>query len=139
LQISPGVVQRRHHPPCPPKLLALSCLGLALSEKQIPQIVENLESGYELKEALEPVAVRVKQEEAPRTASAPDQQSGARRMGLSYRPKNPPASGPTEPSGNPRRGSGDKYLPEFFQWNVSRNHRHIRRRAVNHQVRQEFW
>jgi hypothetical protein len=39
----------------------LSCFGLALREKQIPQIVENHESGYEPKEALEPVAVRVKQ------------------------------------------------------------------------------
>ncbi len=43
------------------KPLPLSCLGLALSEKQIPQIVESLESGYELKEALETIAVRVKQ------------------------------------------------------------------------------
>jgi hypothetical protein len=36
-------------------------LGLALSGKQIPQIVENIESGNKAKEALEPVALSVKQ------------------------------------------------------------------------------
>ena len=39
------------------KPLALRRLGLALSEKQIPQVVENLRSGCEPKEALERVAV----------------------------------------------------------------------------------
>jgi len=34
---------------------------LALSEKQIPQVVENLESGGKPKEALERAALRVKQ------------------------------------------------------------------------------
>ncbi len=43
------------------KPLALRGLGLPLSEKQIPQVVENLESGDESKEALETVALRVKQ------------------------------------------------------------------------------
>jgi hypothetical protein len=51
----------RHRDKTVAKPLALSCFGLALREKQIPQIVENHESGYEPKEALEPVAVRVKQ------------------------------------------------------------------------------
>jgi len=35
------------------KLLLLKRLGLLLSEKQIPQVVENLESGGKPKEALE--------------------------------------------------------------------------------------
>jgi hypothetical protein len=35
------------------KPLALSRLGLPLSEKQIPQVIENLESGGKPKEALE--------------------------------------------------------------------------------------
>jgi hypothetical protein len=35
------------------KPLALSLLGLPLSEKQIPQVVENLESGGKSIEALE--------------------------------------------------------------------------------------
>ena len=39
----------------------LSCLGLLLSEKQIPQVVENLESGDKSREALETVTLRVKQ------------------------------------------------------------------------------
>ena len=43
------------------KPLTLSRLGLALSEKQIPQAVEKLESGGKPKEALETVALRVKQ------------------------------------------------------------------------------
>jgi hypothetical protein len=43
------------------KPLALSCLGLALSEKQIPQVVENLESGGKPIEALERVAMRPRQ------------------------------------------------------------------------------
>jgi hypothetical protein len=34
---------------------------LPLSEKQIPQVIENLESGGKSKEALEPVWLRVKQ------------------------------------------------------------------------------
>jgi hypothetical protein len=43
------------------KPLALSGLGLALSEKQIPQVVENLESGGKSIEALERVATRPRQ------------------------------------------------------------------------------
>jgi hypothetical protein len=39
----------------------LSRLGLPLSEKQIPQVVENLESGGKPKEALERVAMRPRQ------------------------------------------------------------------------------
>jgi hypothetical protein len=35
------------------KLFALGCLGLLMSEKQIPQVVENLESGNRSKEPLE--------------------------------------------------------------------------------------
>jgi hypothetical protein len=42
------------------KLFVVEPLGLGLSEKQIPQIVETLRSG-EFKEALEAVALRVKQ------------------------------------------------------------------------------
>jgi hypothetical protein len=41
--------------------LELNRLELPSSEKQIPQVVENLQSGVEPKEALEPVALRVKQ------------------------------------------------------------------------------
>jgi hypothetical protein len=43
------------------KPLALSRLGLPLSEKQIPQVVENLESGDKSREALETVALLVRQ------------------------------------------------------------------------------
>jgi hypothetical protein len=43
------------------KSFALSDLGLLLSEKQIPQVVENLESGDESGEALETVALLVRQ------------------------------------------------------------------------------
>ena len=43
------------------KPLLLSRLGLPLSEKQIPQVVENLESGGKPKEALERVAMRPRQ------------------------------------------------------------------------------
>jgi hypothetical protein len=43
------------------KHFALSCLGLPLSEKQIPQIVENLESGNESVETWERVSVLVRQ------------------------------------------------------------------------------
>ena len=43
------------------KPLPLSLLGLPLSEKQIPQVVENLESGGKPKEALERVAMRPRQ------------------------------------------------------------------------------
>jgi hypothetical protein len=39
----------------------IKLFGLALSEKQNPQIVEKPESGYESKEALERVAVLVRQ------------------------------------------------------------------------------
>ena len=40
---------------------SLSLLGLALSEKQIPQVIENLESGGEPKEALERAELRPRQ------------------------------------------------------------------------------
>jgi hypothetical protein len=65
------------------KPLALSTLGLPLSEKQIPQIVENLESGGKPKEALETVAMRPRQVRY-QAALRPDMQSfyntsGARR------------------------------------------------------------
>ena len=43
------------------KPVALSGLGLLLSEKQIPQVVENLESGDESGESLETVALLVRQ------------------------------------------------------------------------------
>ena len=43
------------------KPLALTRLGLPLSEKQIPQVVENLESGDKSREALETGTLRVKQ------------------------------------------------------------------------------
>jgi hypothetical protein len=43
------------------KLGLLSSLGLALSEKQIPQVVENLESGDKRKEALERTVMRPRQ------------------------------------------------------------------------------
>jgi hypothetical protein len=43
------------------KPFALSGLGLLLSEKQIPQVVENLESGDKSGEALETVALLVRQ------------------------------------------------------------------------------
>jgi hypothetical protein len=42
-----------------PSLLRL--LGLLLSEKQIPQVVENLESGDQSKEGLETAALRPRQ------------------------------------------------------------------------------
>jgi hypothetical protein len=48
----------RHRGKTVTKPLALSALGLALSEKQIPQVVENLESGGKSIEALERVAMR---------------------------------------------------------------------------------
>ena len=41
--------------------LVLKWLGLALSEKQIPQVVENLESGGKPKEGLETAALRPRQ------------------------------------------------------------------------------
>ena len=43
------------------KSFALSGLGLLLSEKQIPQVVENLESGCKPKEALERTIMRPRQ------------------------------------------------------------------------------
>jgi hypothetical protein len=43
------------------KPLSLNRLGLPLSEKQIPQVVEKHESREKPKEALERAAVRVKQ------------------------------------------------------------------------------
>jgi hypothetical protein len=43
------------------KPIILRALGKALSEKQIPQVVENPESGGKSREALETVALRVKQ------------------------------------------------------------------------------
>jgi hypothetical protein len=43
------------------KLRALELLGLALSEKQIPHIVENTKKCGELKEPLEPDGMRPRQ------------------------------------------------------------------------------
>jgi len=43
------------------KPLALRRLGLPLSEKQIPQVVENPESGGKSKKALETAALRPRQ------------------------------------------------------------------------------
>jgi hypothetical protein len=43
------------------KPLGLKGLGLPLSEKQIPQVVENLNSGRKPREALETAAVLVRQ------------------------------------------------------------------------------
>ena len=43
------------------KLVALKPLGLALSEKQVPQIVENTKKRGELKEPLEPDGMRPRQ------------------------------------------------------------------------------
>jgi hypothetical protein len=43
------------------KPLALSPLGLPLSEKQIPQVVENIESGWKSRQALERADVRPRQ------------------------------------------------------------------------------
>jgi hypothetical protein len=40
-----------------PKPYLFSALGIALSEKQIPQVVENIENSCERMEALERVAV----------------------------------------------------------------------------------
>ena len=40
-----------------PKLYCVEALGLALSEKQIPQFVEKNESGWQRMELLEPVCV----------------------------------------------------------------------------------
>jgi len=43
------------------KPLVLSLLGLPLSEKQIPQVIEKHENGEKSKEASERAVVRVKQ------------------------------------------------------------------------------
>jgi len=43
------------------KLDRLIALGLPLSEKQIPQVIENLESGDKPKEALERTVMRPRQ------------------------------------------------------------------------------
>jgi uncharacterized protein (DUF1778 family) len=43
------------------QLISLSRLGLLLSEKQISQVVENLENGDEPREALETAALRPRQ------------------------------------------------------------------------------
>ncbi len=43
------------------KPLALRRLGLPLSKKQIPQVVETFESGSKPKEALETTALRLRQ------------------------------------------------------------------------------
>jgi hypothetical protein len=42
------------------KPIILRALGKASSEKQIPQVVENPESGYQSREVLETVGLRVK-------------------------------------------------------------------------------
>jgi hypothetical protein len=43
------------------KLVRLIALGLPLSEKQIPEVIENLESGDKPKEALERAVMRPRQ------------------------------------------------------------------------------
>lgn len=48
------------------KLFALTRLGLLLSEKQIPQVVENLGRGNESKEPLEWMSLLVRQARMPR-------------------------------------------------------------------------
>jgi hypothetical protein len=53
------------------KPLLLSRLGLPLSEKQIPQVVENLESGGKPKETLERVAMRPRQVRPPPPVTIP--------------------------------------------------------------------
>jgi hypothetical protein len=58
---STGVCHGPHRGKTVTKSLALSLLGLPLSEKQIPQVIEKYESGEKPKEALERAAVRVKQ------------------------------------------------------------------------------
>src|ERR1700686_3132030 len=58
---SPLLFTPRHLGKTVTKPLPLSRLGLPLSEKQIPQVVENLESGGKPKEALERVAMRPRQ------------------------------------------------------------------------------
>ena len=60
------------------KPLPLSRLGLPLSEKQIPQVVENLESGGKPKEALERVAMRPRQARYLR----PEHMLGMQEVGL---------------------------------------------------------
>ena len=63
--VEPGNTEGLRH--CPhrgktvTKPLALILLGLPLSEKQIPQVIENHESGEKSKEALERAGVRPKQ------------------------------------------------------------------------------
>ena len=54
------VVARTVAKPCT-KPFVLDGLGLSLSEKQIPQVVENLGSGDKSREVLEMAALRVKQ------------------------------------------------------------------------------
>ena len=60
------------------KPLPLIQLGLPLSEKQIPQVVENLESGGKPKEALEWVAMRPRQARYLR----PEHMLGMQEVGL---------------------------------------------------------
>ena len=59
LPVRTGIIRWRGKTVTKPS--ALSRLGMPLSEKQIPQVVEKLESGCKSKEALETVALRVKQ------------------------------------------------------------------------------
>ena len=53
------------------KPLVLSLLGLPLSEKQIPQVVENIENGWKSRQALERAGVRPRQVRYP-AALRPD-------------------------------------------------------------------
>ncbi len=56
-----GDVHRSYRAKTVSKLLALEPLGLASSEKQIPQILENIKKSGELKEPLEPDGMRPRQ------------------------------------------------------------------------------
>ena len=61
---------RTHRGKTVTRLHLLMQLELPLSEKQIPQVVEKLESGGKRKEALERARVRVEQEVRPPVVSA---------------------------------------------------------------------
>ncbi len=67
------------------KPLPLSRLGLPLSEKQIPQVVENLESGGKPKETLERVAMRPRQVRYPASRFKSSQRRSCRSSRRSQR------------------------------------------------------
>ena len=59
--VSSSLISRADRGKTVTESLALSWLGLLLSERQIPQVVEILESGVEPKEALEMAVLRPRQ------------------------------------------------------------------------------